>query len=159
MSEWTHISGVIRFDSWSKNTFPEPANSKKNIEFELNTINYTFNINKPQGSEGPLEVNTIVTARGPSLIITGDLRDFGREDISNIIEWLNESYKIVRRKFNNSSVDVRLTILRDVHIQLDLENEEEEYYICFNFEKEKFECYTCNSYAYVKGQKLYDKNK
>ena len=149
MSEWTHILGIIRFDSWSKNVSPNPIGSLENIKFELSTIYSTFYFGRPEGSEGPLEVNSIVTDRGPTLMITGDLRDFGREDIPIIIDWLNSSYKNVRKEFDNSSSDIRLTTLRDVNIRLYTEEEQEDYYIFFDFKKNEFECYTCDSYVFL----------
>ena len=133
MSEWTHILGVIRFDSWSKNVTPRPVRARDNVEFESSTIYSAFDSNRPTGSEGPLEVNVIETSKGPTLLITGDLRDFGRDNMPDIIEWLNESYDLVRRVFDNTSMFTSLTILQDAIVYLYTEDEREDYYVRFDY--------------------------
>jgi len=36
MSQWTHILGIIRFDSFNMNVWPEPENKHKTVLKELN---------------------------------------------------------------------------------------------------------------------------
>lgn len=80
MSQWTHVNGSIRFDCFGiGRPMVEPDMLK----------------NPPCGSEGPLTVENVVVYRRPhqafiTTSISGDLRDFGEEDVVDIIKWLTE---------------------------------------------------------------------
>lgn len=77
MSVWTHVAGVIRVDC-IRCICEQP---------EFNKIFDACNI--PMGSEGPLDFRVIENPEKDSLaaytvVIFGDLRDFGSKDISKI---------------------------------------------------------------------------
>lgn len=88
MSTWTHITGIIRVDDlfghkWKEfneifieNTFEKPSDK----------------CNMPAGSEGSLRWNLITNPDDSSLakyiiVLWGDLRDFGKDDIHEIQQW------------------------------------------------------------------------
>lgn len=91
MSQWTHITGIIRFEDWNANVWPAPPNKNKVLADNVEFVNEAFQrCQEPTGSEGPLQTDTILTSRGPTVIITGDLRDFGLGDVPEVVSWLNE---------------------------------------------------------------------
>lgn len=98
MSQWTHILGVVRFDSMNKNVWPEPPNKDKLIKLEADFVDNFFQQSQiPSGSEGPIECQTVITDRGPTVLLTGDLRDFGKENLSEIVDWLNTLGKEIHK--------------------------------------------------------------
>jgi len=121
MSQWTHFLGIIRFDSMSKNVWPEPRNASDTIGREADTLYRMFHYgNVPRGSEGPIEINTIVTDRGPTVIITGDLRDYGKENLVDIPPWLNEVIK---------DQQINSLLLRDAFIKCNVEYDNKLYIV------------------------------
>ena len=91
MSTWTHVSGCIRVDSFS--FMPQPDFKKifvKNLWNEKDE----GECNMPNGSEGSLDYRII---RNPNpdamsaytIAIFGDLRDFGKEDKEELVNWWN----------------------------------------------------------------------
>ena len=91
MSTWTHVSGCIRVDSFS--FMPQPDFKKifvKNLWDEKDE----GECNMPNGSEGSLDYRII---RNPdpdamsayTIAIFGDLRDFGKEDKEELVNWWN----------------------------------------------------------------------
>ena len=100
MSNWTHILGVIRFESMNANVWPEPPNKTKVLAEEAELVHVMFHaVELPHGSEGPLSVETILTSRGPTVVLTGDLRDFGKEDLPSIVKWVNERKDTIKDLF------------------------------------------------------------
>lgn len=89
MSVWMHILGIVRYDSMALNCYPGPNNKEQIVINELVELKNIYNNNLPHGSEGPIELNFVITDRGPTIVITGDLRDF--EDNQKILDWLNNS--------------------------------------------------------------------
>ena len=95
MSVWTHVAGCIRVDSFSFMTQPD---FKKIFVKELWDEKDEGECNMPNGSEGSLDYRII---RNPdphamsayTIIIFGDLRDFGKEDKDEIINWWNRVLK------------------------------------------------------------------
>lgn len=92
MSTWTHVSGCIRVDSFS--FMPQPDFKKifvKNLWDEKDD----GECNMPSGSEGSLDYRII---RNPNpdamsaytIAIFGDLRDFGKEDKEDLVNWWNK---------------------------------------------------------------------
>lgn len=89
MSIWTQVLGVVRFDCQGSN--------KKIIHNKgLPIILKAFSHAMPEGSEGPVEIKAIQTERGPTLLVTGDLRDFYSNDVISVLAWLNESLELIK---------------------------------------------------------------
>jgi len=117
MSQWTHITGVIRFDSILQNMWPEPFDKTNKAIEEVKIVHDIFQRGiEPAGSEGPIKIDTIMTNRGPTVVLTGDLRSFGVEDLKTITEWLQDRETAI-------SKDSRLPMLmvRDTNIICDVE--------------------------------------
>lgn len=116
MSQWTHVQGIVRFDYLPKSMSPTPlgCNTKAAVEF----VYLIFAKNPPTGSEWPLEVNVIDTVRGPTVVLTGDLRDFGEapiNDLKGIVDWLNECLDKIPKK--------TLLLLRDGIVNCEIESD------------------------------------
>ena len=89
MSVWTHVAGVIRVDSM-RGVLPTPDFDKIFIKSLWGDTNE--NCNMPMGSEGSLDFRIIENPEKDSLaaytvVIFGDLRDFGVDDIPEIKDW------------------------------------------------------------------------
>ena len=92
MSQWTHLLGIIRFDSTAYNIFPEPRGKMKLMAEIANQVHDAFQRgHRPSGSEGSFQIDTVITSRGPSVLITGDLRDFGKADLQKIAAFFTSS--------------------------------------------------------------------
>lgn len=95
MSTWTHVSGCIRVDSFP--FMPQPDFKKIFIK-KLWDEKDDGECNIPSGSEGSLDYRII---RNPdphamstyTVVIFGDLRDFGKDDRNEIEEWWNRVLK------------------------------------------------------------------
>lgn len=126
MSQWTHVLGVIRFDSMAKNVHPEPYNKDDIIHIEMDMVHNVFQHLRPEGSEGSLEIKTILTNRGPTVVISGDLRDFGEMDLQDILIWVNQCAKALIKQAQKS----RMMIWpRDGFINCDVEYSTEKFII------------------------------
>jgi hypothetical protein len=92
MSQWTHVLGIIRFDSSALNVYPVPVRKTEILKKELDLVSkiYKAPIGAPTGSEGGLHLSFYISSRGPTVSVTGDLRDFGVSDIETITDWLNK---------------------------------------------------------------------
>ena len=91
MSVWTHIAGVIRVDCIRG--ISEPKFNK--IFIKSLWGEYNPDCNMPMGSEGSLDFRVIENPNRNSIaaytvVIFGDLRDFGTEDIHKIEDWWNK---------------------------------------------------------------------
>lgn len=91
MSIWTHVAGVIRVDCL-RCIFEHPDFNK--IFVKSLWDEYNPDCNMPSGSEGSLDFRVIENPNKDSLaaytvVIFGDLRDFGAEDIPTIEKWWN----------------------------------------------------------------------
>ena len=92
MSVWTHVAGCIRVDSFR--FMPQP-DFKKIFVKELWDEKDEGECNMPNGSEGSLDYRII---RNPNpdamsaytIAIFGDLRDFGKEDKEELVNWWNK---------------------------------------------------------------------
>lgn len=88
MSVWTHVAGVIRVDCLR--CIGEPEFNKifiKSLWGEHNS-----DCNMPSGSEGSLDFRVIENPDKDAIaaytvVIFGDLRDFGVDDIHKIEDW------------------------------------------------------------------------
>lgn len=95
MSVWTHIAGCIRVDSLP---FMQQPDFKKIFVKELWDEKDEGECNMPNGSEGSLDYRIV---RNPNpdamsaytVLIFGDLRDFGKGDRNEIEEWWNRVLK------------------------------------------------------------------
>lgn len=124
MSQWTHILGVIRYDymaqvCWCSKTNGRPScwNPKQKIKI----LKSLYKKDVPTGSERPIEVKVINSSRGPIVVLSGDLRDFGGDDVKQIVTWLNNISKEVD-KDNKKAEDAEDTLdLRDSIVNCDVE--------------------------------------
>ena len=90
MSVWTHVAGVIRVDCLR--CIGEQPDFNKIFVRELWNENTFGACNMPRGSEGSLDFRVIENPDKDSIaaytvVIFGDLRDFGSEDIFKIEKW------------------------------------------------------------------------
>lgn len=95
MSQWTHVLGVVRFDDSDRSVFPKPR--VDNSVTKADIVHRIFQGDIPGGSEGDLEVQTIITDRGPTVILTGDLRNFGRGEVDEICKYLSDSVDRIKK--------------------------------------------------------------
>lgn len=147
MSQWTHILGVVRFDSMNKNVWPEPPNKEEALKAEFTFVDKCFqNSDIPNGSEGPIECQTIMTNRGPTVLLTGDLRDFGKEDLPRITEWLNALVKDMQEVALAARC---LLFVRDTMVHCQVEFDETVYLISRN-EDTPDKAFTLNKYSQSK---------
>lgn len=104
MSIWTHVAGTIRIDhlrSLDINPIPDFDNIFKKFIYNEN-VNYKvdYNIQKqkwiecnmPKGSEESLDYRVIENPDENAIcaytvVIFGDLRDFGKDNINEIKDW------------------------------------------------------------------------
>ena len=92
MSIWTHIAGVIRVDC-IRCICKQPDFNKIFVR-ELWDENTSGLCNMPMGSEGSLDFRVIENPDKDSLaaytvVVFGDLRDFGVANIPEIEDWWN----------------------------------------------------------------------
>lgn len=88
MSVWTHVAGVIRVDCIRCISKPE----FDKIFIKSLWDEHNPDCNMPMGSEGSLDFRIIENPNKDSLaaytvVIFGDLRNFGAEDIHKIEKW------------------------------------------------------------------------
>ena len=115
----THVVGIIRFDSLLKNTTPSPAGLPDFLSAQMHIVKQKFRAFAPTGAEGSLEIDAVLTNRGPTLIITGDLRDYGVEDMEDFESWLNTTMQDTLKELQN-----QMTIKRDSVIRVHVETED-----------------------------------
>lgn len=131
MSQWTHFLGVIRYDSLAAVVWPVPENKTEVLIDELQLVKTVYSVNIPEGSEGPLELNFINTNRGPTITISGDLRDFGKPELIQVLAWVSERYEIVQTLVMKQK---RLLMMRDAVIRCEVESDKTTYLIEFTNE-------------------------
>lgn len=95
MSQWTHVAGAIRFDSLPI----EPIKSEA-----ARAIKAALEDGVPTGSEGPLQIRPGGTDSERSIntenvLIYGDLRHFGAEDVPEIEAWFKRVVEDSGRSF------------------------------------------------------------
>lgn len=101
MSVWTHVAGVIRVDCI--HGIREPEFNK--IFIKSLWGEYNPKCNMPSGSEGSLDFRVIENPDKSSIdaytvVIFGDLRDFGAANICVIEDWWNrvlEQCRMIRQ--------------------------------------------------------------
>ena len=137
MSQWTHFLGVVRFDSMNLNVWPKPPQVEKVALHEVNEIHRLFqSVSEPRGSEGPIDFETVLTNRGPTVVITGDLRDYGYDDLPEVVTWLNE----VIFNINSFSNDKGWMIfIRDSFIRCEVESNSDMIAIQYDHDKKEFQ--------------------
>ncbi len=118
MSQWTHFLGVMRFDSMALNVWPEPHNKEDITQQEADLVYRIWSSNLPMGSEGPIEIKTQITGRGPAVLITGDLRDFGMEELPDVLDWVNRCCQAVHEEAEKKKICL---FLRDGFVYCDIE--------------------------------------
>lgn len=113
MSTWTHVAGIIRIDhlrSLDIKPAPDFDNIFKkfiydeNVDYEIDYDNQKqkwIECNMPKGSEESLDYRVIENPNKSSIcaytvVIFGDLRDFGKDDVNKIKEW----WKDILSKFD-----------------------------------------------------------
>ena len=114
MSQWTHVNGAIRYDALRIEGMP--FNTLESYKTLLgNTASFEDDeeawdkCNVPTGSEGSIQFNFWANPDLRHLAsfgvhVFGDLRDFGKEDVSKIKEWF-------KRVTTTKGVMVRSAIL------------------------------------------------
>lgn len=124
MSQWTHVLGVIRYDSMAKCCYPVPWNKDEILEVEMKLVSNSYQTAiEPSGSEGGLQLGFTLTKRGPTIFVTGDLRDFGLDEIPSILKWVGDADTLVKE--NTTS----MLFMRDCSINLDVEGNTYKYII------------------------------
>ena len=118
MSQWTHFLGVMRFDSMALNVWPEPHNKEAITNKEADFVHRIWSYNSPMGSEGRMEIKTQITNRGPTVLIVGDLRDFGLADLDEVLTWVNNCCRDVRKE---AEAEGLIMFLRDGFVYCDVE--------------------------------------
>jgi len=96
MSVWTHVAGVIRVDALP--ALGLKPDFKKIFIKKLWDEEDEGECNMPYGSEGSLDYRIIENKDKTSLaaytvVIFGDLRDRGTEDLDNIKNWWEKTLK------------------------------------------------------------------
>jgi len=137
MSQWTHVLGMIRFEDMDRSVWPKPRIDRSQQKADV--IHDIFLRNIPSGSEGDLDVQTIITHSGPTVVFSGDLRDFGESDIPEICKWLNDSYSSVKgnRSLFGTVLPCPMTV-RDVVINCDVEYHKNKLMIVYNSDSGNF---------------------
>ena len=106
MSQWTHVSGVIRLDGIDHNNF------ERNMD-------RAFNSDIPWGSEGSLNYKAIYTGDiGPGyasiniglVTIWGDLRDKGIETSHEVLDWVQEALECLSNTMFPRAVNILVEI-------------------------------------------------
>lgn len=92
MSQWTHVNASIRIDSIRMIGMTEPKPGNRELWSEDKETKYDFDL--PGGSEGTLDYHLWVNPSNSAMAaytlnIFGDLRSFGKEDVPEILEYLN----------------------------------------------------------------------
>lgn len=127
MSQWTHVLGVVRFDAMAQNCLPEPPNKVAILKADTEFVERLFQQDGiPAGSEGPIECQVIMTDRGPTVLLTGDLRDYGKEDLPEIVNWLNA---ITKQAHEDAVAQRRVVWLRDAIVWCEVEYDKTTYLI------------------------------
>lgn len=133
MSQWTHFIGAIRYESLAMNVWPEPPYKDKIVNDQIRHVDHCFRSSElPTGSEGPIGFNVVLTSRGPTVLITGDLRDFGYDDLQSVIDWLNSVDPIQKDDFYG------IFMVRDAMIWCDVEYGDKATFITYNHDLDKF---------------------
>ena len=83
MSQWTHVCGCIRIDALRGMGLSNSTRHEIQIQADEGL---------PSGSEGPLEIfihenGNIHAVAAFAVMVIGDLRDFGADDVPRIHEW------------------------------------------------------------------------
>lgn len=123
MSTWTHVAGVIRVNALRG--FVRTPDFEK-IFISSTCRRYNKDCNMPTGSEGSLEYKILENPNVDSLAaynvaIWGDLRDFGKDDITKIEEWWDRVLK-------------QCGMIRQAVLQIEPEDGER---VIFNYEDEE----------------------
>lgn len=139
MSQWTHVTGMIRLDNLGHCMGPhslEKASeiAKENVKKALGNTCTFYSSNEdwdkcsvPTGSEGSLQYETffpINEEAGHSLnwgwiSIWGDLRDFGEEDYQDLKNWFTLSMEKLENK--DSKDMMAQFMIRDSILAIDIE--------------------------------------
>lgn len=132
MSQWTHVLGAIRFDSSYRMSYPRHRRADEISEREADHIYEIFERSLvPRGSEGEIEYNITMSKRGPVIVLTADLRDFCKEDIEEIFDWI----KIVISRISDwSNRENSYLFLRDVNVSIQVESDPNVYLITDNYD-------------------------
>jgi len=140
MSQWTHVLGVIKYDYWAQNCWSSDSSRKDKKPDcydpigRIKLLKKIYNKNRPEGSEGPVQVSVINSNRGPMVIISGDLRDFGRTEVEKIVKWLNCTTRDVEKE-NDLGDDDNTLSLRDYAILCRIEYYSKEVFIIHDKDK------------------------
>lgn len=130
MSQWTHVLGAIRFDSSYRMSYPRHRRADELAEWEADHIYEILERSyAPMGSEGGIEYNITMSKRGPVVVLTADLRDFGREDVEGIFDWIRAIASQVKEWADSGN---SFLLLRDVNVGIQVEFDPNIYLITDN---------------------------
>lgn len=97
MSQWTHVSGCIRYDAYRIDDAMEFVKTEEDVKKLLGTTfgykdyQYAYDGDLPYGSEGSIQYNIVENPKSLlaafTVCIWGDLRDFGSDDVEYIRKW------------------------------------------------------------------------
>lgn len=115
MSQWTHVAGTVRLDSigmilvgglyaYKRQIMMEAIQSAFGITCDFDSpVEVWDDCSVPCGSEGSLQYRIVPNseeethnASWGSVVIWGDLRDFGHERVGEIADWLEEALRDLR---------------------------------------------------------------
>lgn len=121
MSQWTHVTGIIRLDSMGAIvTGPAPTKNLKIREAAVRALGKTSDYHLepgawdectvPCGSEGSLQYNVYPNSDSDDHALTwgyasiwGDLRDFGIENLQEVYDWFKGSLERLQKPKGFSS--------------------------------------------------------
>jgi len=116
MSQWTHVIGCIRVDG-----IPSLGDKIEDIEKILGPMclwdSWDESSTLPRGTEGGLQYRLIEYDKGMCWLlipIWGDLRDFGKSDVPEIIDWWIKTLK-----------EIKVERIRDAILEINVEGDEE----------------------------------
>jgi hypothetical protein len=136
MSQWTHVLGVIRFEDLDRNIWPKPKKDESIKRSIL--VNKIFQKDIPSGSEGPLDIQTFVTHRGPTVVLTGDLRDFGLLHVEEICDYLNNAVSTIEKNKKLMSKEIGIPmVVRDAIVFCNVEYHKKQVIIFYDDESEQ----------------------
>jgi hypothetical protein len=118
MSQWTHVSGVIRVDGIpAMGIVPNLESllgSPSSDDYERPASNI------PSGSEGSIQYRVLTVGKGlvfQTVAIWGDLRDFGESDSSEIDAWFEKIVGAARKE----NIRKSCLMLRAAHLLVEVE--------------------------------------
>ena len=138
MSIWTHVAGTIRIDhlrSFDINPTPDFDNIFKKFIY-TDTLDISElrkgaeECNMPTGSEGSLDYRVIENPNendicAYTVVIFGDLRDFGKDNINEIKDWwknMLSKFAMIRQAVLQIQPEDGETLILIIKIQMEMKD-------------------------------------